>query len=924
MSKFIRRAVSTIVAFSIILSMPMILNASENLIPLNEDSIEYVHKWTKNLNAHWGGIPTFNEDGSMYVSWPGTAGGGGRQNQFASRFAEGGSIANEAIAKAQLEGRTIEFTVKYISGSHGEGKEMRSVQVLTASAIGSAAQGIHWVSIGEEVTIKIDVSGHPANLNSGSILQLLVQNYGVTNMHDVEIWISPVIITPITELNTVTIINGTSSGAYQAGESVFIVADAPADGQVFDRWVTSDDVVLTNAYRAATTFTVPNHDVTIMATYRNYFGIPQGFNQTVSEFAEGITLGWNLGNTLDTSLWHNEPVRVTQPEMEMYWGNPITTRAMIEEVRNAGFDAIRIPITWRLFTGPAPDYIIRDDLMLRVIQLVDYAIDLDMHVIINVHHDDSAGGWLIAHDDYKDTALNRLEILWNQIAAVFIDYDERLIFEGMNEVGASERDHSEGTPESRAIINEYNQRFVETVRSTGGNNAYRYLMVKTNGGSNVAGAFEGFVMPDDDRLILSVHIYQGHAPALERTLIRLKSEFIDLGIPVFIGEWGFEDTVTYDRAAASYMYMSLVNEYGLTSFLWDDGGKYQLLNRRELTWQHPDILNAIMAAISKEFGDPLETLHRWEARLDANWGGVPTFNEDGSVNVIWPGRAGHNGHQNGFASHFALGGDRANAVVNKAIREGRTIEFTVKLVGGTSNANDDTLHSVNFITRRAIPMDNWKLINNGEETTIIIEPADLPNNLGEGLNNVIHVLLEDFRTHINMHDVEIWISPIIISPRTDGEKPLEFITFGGTSHNELQRLLNEGNNVKITTPGNFGISANNNIVIPAGVTLKIETVLNVRPQAVLNVEGTLIVAPGGRINNDYGGNHPPGGTIRIAHGGVLINDGHVENVSYSTFFNNGTIINNGIFAVRAFTTFTNSGTIGGNNPLNIHRDAIVN
>jgi hypothetical protein len=148
------------------------------------------------------------------------------------------------------------------------------------------------------------------------------------------------------------------------------------------------------------------------------------------------------------------------------------------------------------------------------------------------------------------------------------------------------------------------------------------------------------------------------------------------------------------------------------------------------------------------------------------------------------------------------------------------------------------------------------------------------------------------------------------------------VTYEGYCRTELQMLLNAGHNVRITTyPVSFSIVADHalgDFVVPAGVTLRVETAFNVRRDAVLAVEGTLVVAANGRINND------PGGAVLIAQGGRFINYGRVENISHSTVVNDGTIINNGRFEVRAFTVFINNGMISGDTDINVNRDAITN
>ena len=144
--------------------------------------------------------------------------------------------------------------------------------------------------------------------------------------------------------------------------------------------------------------------------------------------------------------------------------------------------------------------------------------------------------------------------------------------------------------------------------------------------------------------------------------------------------------------------------------------------------------------------------------------------------------------------------------------------------------------------------------------------------------------------------------------------------FTGSNPSVLRNMLAENDFVTLSTPGNLGVFTHHSpFVIPVGTTLTVTTALNVSGGAELVIEGTLVVAEGGRINNQGGA----GGTIRIAQGGRLVNNAHVENVTNSTIINNGTIINNARFEIRANTTFHNLGVVAGTNQLNIHRNATV-
>ena len=178
--------------------------------------------------------------------------------------------------------------------------------------------------------------------------------------------------------------------------------------------------------------------------------------------AADIKVGWNLGNSLDC-------YDVTKAETG--WGNPVTTKAMIDTVKAAGFNAVRIPVSWT--DHITDDGTIDSAWMDRVQEVVDYSMDNDLYTIINVHHDDYT--WL--NPTYAEEAAVKAKLtkIWTQIAARFQDYGGKLLFEGMNEprIVGSTYEWSGGTAEERDVINHLHQAFVDTVRASGGNNPDR-------------------------------------------------------------------------------------------------------------------------------------------------------------------------------------------------------------------------------------------------------------------------------------------------------------------------------------------------------------------------------------------------------------------------------------------------------------------
>lgn len=259
-----------------------------------------------------------------------------------------------------------------------------------------------------------------------------------------------------------------------------------------------------------------------------------GMSSSALQLAAKINVGWNLGNTLEAS------------GNETAWGNPKTTQAMIDMVKEAGFNAVRIPCNW--MNGYVEDETscqIKTDWMERVKEVVDYCVGRDMYAIINIHWD---GGWLEENPTYAaQTEVNRKQaLLWNQIATCFRDYDERLLFSGTNEVHVKDiYDDNKVTAENHEVQQSFNQTFVDAVRATGGRNAYRNLIVQSYN-TQLNFATNNLKMPTDnvnDRLMLEVHFYDpyNYSIANENIINYWGKPWSDRGFTV--DTWGQEDHV---------------------------------------------------------------------------------------------------------------------------------------------------------------------------------------------------------------------------------------------------------------------------------------------------------------------------------------------------------------------------------------------
>lgn len=287
--------------------------------------------------------------------------------------------------------------------------------------------------------------------------------------------------------------------------------------------------------------------------------------ETATDAVKNMGLGWNLGNTFDAnsgkskdpssdSYWNCQGL-----DSENCWGQPNTTKEFMTMMKEAGFGAIRVPVTWYNHMDKSGK--VNAQWMKRVHEVVDYVIDNGMYCIINVHHDtgadnDSFLSWIKADETNYNNNKERYEYLWKQIAEEFKDYDKHLLFEGYNEMlDAQSTWNVPKNSNSYNAINKYAQSFVDAVRATGGNNETRNIIVNTYAAANDV-PVQKLVIPTDktsNHIIAEVHAYPNFFtwssnPTL-RTIQQVKSDvdyiysnlkkyMIDKGIPAIIGEWG--------------------------------------------------------------------------------------------------------------------------------------------------------------------------------------------------------------------------------------------------------------------------------------------------------------------------------------------------------------------------------------------------
>lgn len=327
-----------------------------------------------------------------------------------------------------------------------------------------------------------------------------------------------------------------------------------------------------------------------------------------------MKIGWNLGNTLDATGGNS----LTS---ETSWGNPKTKQEMIDKILEAGFNVIRIPITWDGHFGAAPEYKIHDIWLKRVKEVVDYAYNKGAYVIINTHHEE----WYMPTEENKVANGEQIAALWTQIAEYFKDYDEHLIFEGLNEprLRGTSKEWS-GDAKASEVINYWARMFVDAVRATGGNNALRHLMITGYAASSSKDNLAKIKLPEDDKLIVSVHAYTPYnftlntkgtstwditkdARDIDYLMKTIDDVFISKGIPVIIGEFGAMNKENEaERVEWVTYYLTKAKEIGVPCVWWDNGAfsgngeNFGLLDRRELKYPYPELLDAMMQVVNPQ------------------------------------------------------------------------------------------------------------------------------------------------------------------------------------------------------------------------------------------------------------------------------------------------------------------------------------
>ncbi|MBQ9410055.1 MAG: cellulase family glycosylhydrolase [Bacteroidales bacterium] len=361
--------------------------------------------------------------------------------------------------------------------------------------------------------------------------------------------------------------------------------------------------------------------------------------------AKKIGFGWNLGNQFEA---YDDKTLIPS---ETAWTGVACTQATFDAVAAAGLTSVRIPITWLKLIGDAPDYTLDADRLARVKEVVGYAHNAGLLTIINIHHDGAESKfWLSVKKDADNEAiLKEINAVWTQLANAFKDEGDWLVFESFNEINDGEWGNSaeyktdEGKKRQNDILNGWNQKFVDAVRATGGNNATRWLGVAGYCASPEFTLNDGFVLPTDpaNRIMVGVHEYTPYNfcqtasdsqwgntreiadwdDTYEEDYMKgifhdLYTKWVANNVPVYLGEFGCANHKEGEGRRYQLYYLEYLAKcaqtYGLGGLIWDNGGegvgkeKYGIFNHGDGSYVDASFGPQIVAACLKGFTDNSE------------------------------------------------------------------------------------------------------------------------------------------------------------------------------------------------------------------------------------------------------------------------------------------------------------------------------
>ena len=344
---------------------------------------------------------------------------------------------------------------------------------------------------------------------------------------------------------------------------------------------------------------------------------------TTTELVHEMGIGINLGNTFEScGDWIDGS---SVKNYETAWGSPVITKEMIQGYADEGFGVLRIPVAWSNMMED--NYTINADYLARVKEVVDWALESDLYVILNIHWD---GGWWEKFPTDKEECTEKYTRIWTQLCDAFKNYSDYLMFESLNEEGCwnevwNQYGGTDGKEEAYGLLNEINQEFVNIVRDSGGNNAERHLLIAGYATDVELTCDDLFEMPNDEenRCAVSVHYYTpptfcvidkdaswGKARStwgsptdyaqLDKYMNMMQDNFVNDGIPVIIGEYGVTTSNKTEETVRQYLSAVCEAAYSrnLCPVLWDVTDAFY--DRTQCQMKDDTLMEQLLAAKDSE------------------------------------------------------------------------------------------------------------------------------------------------------------------------------------------------------------------------------------------------------------------------------------------------------------------------------------
>ncbi len=406
----------------------------------------------------------------------------------------------------------------------------------------------------------------------------------------------------------------------------------------------------------------PSKHVAIPDTSSKIVTSPQSMDtkMTALELTRAMGNGINLGNTLEAWRGAEKGTKDTPESYETLWGQPVTTQALMKSYKKSGFDCVRIPVAWMNATDfEHGNYVINTAYIDRVETVINYALKAGLYVIVNDHWDGSWWGMFGSErEEIRESARELYKAMWTQLAVRFRNYSEKLIFEGGNEEHGPALNDARTCTDSGVltdeelyeVTNELNQMFVDIVRSTGGNNAHRFLLLPGYNTNIAQTCDDRYKIPSDtaaNRLLVSVHYYDpspfcmGAADlwgtqkdyAASSESFKKLTKFTEKGIGVIIGEYAalpLKDGENGGKRTSAIEWLSNVLDnadmYNYCPLLWDCSDFYI---RRSNGFKDKEFKNLYASrSLKKEGKDYAKVVEKAKESIAAHVAAAPERFED--------------------------------------------------------------------------------------------------------------------------------------------------------------------------------------------------------------------------------------------------------------------------------------------------------